>query len=103
MANALVTVTHPTKRTDNTPATVADLQSWRVLWKLKAATTFGPLGGARLPADTTASVQNITTGDYDFQVIWTDKDGQDSAPGIAVYTQTPPAKLSPGTVVVTPA
>lgn len=100
MANAVVHVVHPTQRVDGSAATLADIQSWRVAMKARAATNYSPLGGARLPSDTTANVQNLTTGTYDFQVIWTDKDGQDSEAAPAEYTVGPPARLAPGAVSV---
>jgi hypothetical protein len=103
MANAIVTVVHPTEREDGSPASVADVASWRVEMKAMAATNWSPLGGARLPSDTTANVQNLTTGAYDFRVYWTDKDGQDSEPGAAEYVVGPPAKLMPGAVTVSAA
>ena len=103
MANASVIVVHPTQREDGSPATIADIASWRVEMKAQAATNWSPLGGARLPSDTTANVQNLTTGVYQFRATWTDKDGQDSAPAETEYTVGPPAKLSPGTISVAPA
>jgi uncharacterized protein YhdP len=103
MANAVVQVTHPTERVDGSPASLADIQSWRLLMKAKAATNYSPLGGARLPSDTTANVQNLATGEYDFRCIWTDKDGQDSEPAETTYVVGPPAKLKPGAISVEPA
>lgn len=103
MANATVNVVHPTERVDASPASLADIASWRVEMKARAASNWSPLGGARLPSDTTANVQNLTTGTYDFRAIWTDKDGQDSAPAETEYVVGPPAKLKPGVISVLPA
>ena len=103
MAKALVTVVHPTQRVDDSAATLADIQGWRVEMKAKAATNWSPLGGARLPAETTATADNLTTGTYDFRAIWTDKDGQDSAPAETEYVVGPPAKLKAGAISVSPA
>lgn len=103
MAKAKVTVVHPAEREDGSPASVADIQSWRVEMKAKAATNWSPLGGARLPAETTATADNLTTGTYLFRATWTDKDGQDSDPAETEYVVGPPAKLKPGAISVVPA
>lgn len=100
MANLIVDVVHPTERADGTPATSADIASWRLSWKSRAATNYSSVGGARLPSDTSARVENVPTGDYDFRVIWTDRDGQDSEFGDAQFSVGPPARLSAGTVTV---
>ena len=95
MGSAVLNVGFPTKRDDGSPASAADVKSWRAEYKADAASSWSPLGPPRGGHETTANVDNLTTGKYNFRVWYTDNDDQESAtPATCDYQQGAPAKLS---------
>lgn len=97
---AIVTVVHPTQRVDESAADLSEIKSWRVEYKAQAAQQWSQLGGARTPDYTTANVDNLTAGVYDFRVFWTDTYDQESDPAATTYDTGAPAKLAPGAISV---
>lgn len=100
--NALITVTHPTQRVDNTPGTAV---TWRLSMKLHSdpPSAFTPVGADRpvTGASDTANVTSLPDGDYDFGAIWLDSDERESAMAVTELNTTVPtlAPLKPGTIV----
>ncbi len=73
-----VDVTHPTTREQNDAP--LNLVSWRVQQKPHSGddTTWSDVGAVRAMTETSATLDNVPQGTYDFGVIWHDGDGQDS-------------------------
>jgi hypothetical protein len=104
--NLDITVTHPTNTVP--PVQATELSHWRVLMKLHSdpIAAFADVGGQRDISETVAHATSIPDGgSYDFGVIWTDTDGQDSDMKVASFDDSIPVGKPPrpatGTVVVT--
>lgn len=100
MATTQVKITHPTARTDESPATVAEIKHVLLETKPNAGTVWAPVGAPIPPGTTTRNVQNVPGGKWDYRASWVDTGDRVSAFATATV-DIPIAALKAGTIEVT--